>query len=102
MVVVIDRAIGSYHPDHPTLRYTLNYGHVPGTIAADCEEIDGYLLGIIEPVEQYEGRCIAIIHSKDDIEDKLVIAPDGSRFNDEEIISKTHFQEQFFSIELLR
>ena len=38
-LILIYRPIGSYHPDHPTLQYKLNYGHVPGTIAADGEKM---------------------------------------------------------------
>ncbi|MEM8776102.1 MAG: inorganic diphosphatase [Pseudomonadota bacterium] len=102
LLIVIDRPIGTSHPDHPTLHYTLNYGHMPGTMAADGREIDVYLLGVKEPVERYEGRCIAIIHRKDDIEDKLVIAPEGRNFSDEDIMHLTQFQEQFFDIEVLR
>lgn len=100
--VIVDRPIGSVHPTHSHLTYGLNYGYVPDTVAADGHEIDAYLLGLKFPVEEYLGHCIAIIHRKNDVEDKLVVAPFGEFFSDGEILAQTHFQEQFFTTTLIR
>ena len=57
--VKIDRPLGSKHPKHG-FEYELNYGYVPNTISGDGEELDCYVLGVEKPVDEYEGRCIAI------------------------------------------
>lgn len=102
LIVKIDRPLGSKHPRHSSIVYALNYGYVPDTLAADGHGIDAYLIGIDTPVEQFEGRCIAMIHRRDDVEDKLVVAPEGREFRDADIIERTRFQEQFFDCALIR
>ena len=94
--VTIDRPLGSYHPEHPDIYYPVNYGYIEGTLAADGEEEDAYILGVEEPMKEFVGRVIAVIHRQDDIEDKWIVAPDGVTFSEEEIRQKVHFQEQFF------
>ena len=103
VTVIIDRPLGSFHPNHPDLFYPVNYGYIPGTLAPDGEEQDAYLLGVEEPVDTFTGRIIALIHREDDVEDKWVVAPEGMTFTQEQIRSAVHFQEQFFrsSIRLL-
>jgi inorganic pyrophosphatase len=101
LTIKIDRPLGSRHPDHG-FTYRLNYGYLPGIIAPDGEELDAYLLGVFEPVETYTGLCIAVIHRLDDNDDKLVITPPGKEYSNEQIIALTEFQEQFFSIQILR
>jgi inorganic pyrophosphatase len=96
VVIKIDRTIGSKHPKHGCV-YEVNYGFVPGTKAPDGEEIDAYLLGINEPVEEFTGECMAIIHRTDDDDDKLVIvAKDAKDMSDEEILKAVNFQEKWF------
>ena len=99
--VKIDRPLHSKHPKHGFV-YETNYGFVPETKAPDGEEIDAYVLGISEPVDEFTGRCIAVIHRTNDDDDKLIIVPDGVRISDEEIRSATLFQEQFFKSEIIR
>ena len=77
-------------------RITVHYGYVPNTISGDGEELDAYLLGVFEPVEEYEGECIAIIHRTNDDDDKLVIVPAGKEYSDDAINALTEFQEQYF------
>ena len=38
---LIDRPMGSTHPTHADIVYPINYGYVPGTMAADGHSIDG-------------------------------------------------------------
>ncbi len=97
----IDRPLGSRHPQHGFM-YMLNYGFVPGVLAPDGEELDAYVLGVFEPVEQFQGRCIAVIHRLDDEDDKLVLVPDGARYTDDQILALTEFQERFFTPVVLR
>ncbi len=97
----MDRPMGSRHPQHGFL-YPLNYGYVPGTLAPDGEELDAYVLGVFEPVAEFEGRCIAVIHRLDDDDDKLVLAPEGVDYTDEQIAALTEFQERFFQPVIVR
>lgn len=95
--VTVDRPLGSRHPNHPDIVYSINYGYVEGVFAADGEEQDAYILGVDIPLTAFIGRVIAIIRREDDVEDKWVVAPDGMTFTAEEIRSSTRFQEQYFS-----
>ena len=99
--VVVDRPLGSVHPKHKDLIYSVNYGYVPDVITADGEEQDAYILGIDEPVAEFVGKIIAIIHRKNDIEDKWIIALENMSFSKEEIADLVEFQEKFFDTEIL-
>ncbi len=99
--IIIDRPFGTKHPKHGFI-YPVNYGYVPNTISGDGEELDAYLLGVFEPVEQYEGKCIAIIHRTNDDDDKLVIVPKGKEYSDDAINALTEFQEQYFEHIIIR
>ncbi|MBQ8201404.1 MAG: GNAT family N-acetyltransferase [Clostridia bacterium] len=92
----IDRPLGSYHPRHPDMYYPVNYGYVPGVMAGDGAEQDVYVLGVNEPLADFTGELIAIVHRRDDVEDKWVLAPEGMRFTAEEIMAQVRFQEQYF------
>ncbi len=99
--IKIDRKLGSKHPKHG-FKYLLNYGYIPNTLSNDGEEIDCYLLGINQPIEVFEGRCIAVIHRLNDDDDKIIVVPDGMNFTDSEIKELTNFQEQYFTSEIIR
>lgn len=99
--VIIDRPLGSYNPEHKDLYYPINYGYIEGILAADQEEQDVYFMGIHEPVECAEGVIIAVIHRKNDVEDKWVAAPENMKFSIDEIEKAVHFQEQYFDHEIL-
>lgn len=99
--VKIDRPLGSKHPKHG-FTYPVNYGYVPNTISGDGEELDCYVLGIKEPVNEFEGKCIAVIHRTNDNDDKLIIVPEGKNYTDEEIRELTDFQEQYFESDITR
>ena len=93
--IEIDRPLGSKHPKYDFI-YPVNYGYVPNTISGDGEELDAYLLGVFEPVSEYEGKCIAIIHRTNDNDDKLIVVPDGTNYSDDEINELIDFQEKYF------
>lgn len=99
--IKIDRKFGSRHPKYGFI-YPVNYGYVPNTISGDGEELDAYLLGVFEPVEEFEGECIAIIHRTNDEDDKLVVVPKGKNYSDDAINALTEFQEQYFEHEIIR
>ena len=101
VTVIVDRPLGSYHPQHPDIIYPVNYGFVPGIIAADGEEQDAYILGVDDPVDEYTGKLIAVIRRWDDVEDKWVIAPEGASFTKEDIERTVWFQERYFRSEVV-
>lgn len=91
--VVVDRPIGYVHGG---LTYPINYGYIPGLIAGDGEEQDAYILGVDQPVAEFDGQVVAAIRRKNDCEDKLVVAPVGTVFHQGQIREAVHFQEQYF------
>ena len=99
--VKMDRPLGSVHPKHGFV-YPVNYGYIPGTISGDGEELDAYLLGVFEPVQNYIGKCVAVIHRTNDDDDKLVVVPEGKDYTDEQIRALTEFQERYFESEIIR
>lgn len=98
--VVVDRPLGTYHPKHADIYYPINYGYIEGLIAPDGEEQDAYILGVHEPVQEFVGKVIAIIHRFDDVEEKWVVAPENATFTKDEIARQVAFQEQFFRTEI--
>ena len=42
--VVVERPLGSTHPNHKNIVYPVNYGYIEGIIAPDGEEQDAYIL----------------------------------------------------------
>lgn len=99
----IDRPLGSVHPRHPEMIYPVNYGEVPGVLAADGDWQDVYVLGVDIPLQTFTGECIAIIRRRDDVEDKWVLIPEGMTLTAAEIMAAVRFQEQYFDswVELL-
>ena len=95
----IDRSPGSAHPKHPELIYPVNYGYIPGVKGGDGEELDVYLLGVDVPVKEYKARVIGAILRHNDSEDKLIAAPEGMSFTNEEAEKAVRFQEQYFESE---
>lgn len=73
----IDRPIGYVHRKETySLIYPINYGFIPGVLGGDGEELDVYLLGFDTPQKEYTGNIIGIVHRQNDVEDKLVMAPE--------------------------
>ena len=101
VTVKVDRPLGSRHPKHGFM-YMLNYGYIPNTISGDGEELDAYLVGEFEPVEESIGKVIAIIHRTNDDDDKLVVSKDGREYSDDAIRAMTEFQERFFESIIIR
>ena len=100
VTVTVDRPLGSYHPKHKDLYYPINYGYIEGIIAPDGEEQDAYILGVDEPVKEYTGKVIAVIHRFNDVEEKWVVASENKVFSKEEIGEAVKFQEQYFESEI--
>ena len=93
----IDRPIGYvHHKKDRTLIYPINYGYIPGVLGGDGEELDVYLVGVDKAVEEYTCRIVGIVYRANDVEDKLIGAPDGKIFTAEELAAAIHFQEQYY------
>ena len=99
--VQIDREMGSKHPKHGFI-YPVNYGYIPNTVSGDGEELDCYVLGVFEPIKEFKGKCIAIIHRTNDNDDKLIVVPDNVNYSNDAIEALTEFQERFFESEIFR
>lgn len=98
--VIVDRKMGSKHPQYGFL-YPVNYGFVSNTISDDEEKFDCYVLGVFEPIDEFEGICIAVVHRFND-NDKLIVAPINRDFSNKEIEVLIEFQERFFRHEIIR
>lgn len=91
--VEVDRPMGHCHKG---MVYPVNYGYIPGVMAADGEEQDAYILGVTAPLKAFDGRVVGAIRRQNDCEDKLVVAPEGMVFHQGQIAQAVHFQEQYF------
>jgi inorganic pyrophosphatase len=98
--VIVDRPLGTFHPKHKDIYYSVNYGYIRGVIAPDGEEQDAYILGVNQPVKEFIGKVIAIIHRFDDVEEKWVVVPENISFTKDEIMQSVAFQEQYFRTEI--
>ncbi len=99
--IKIDRPVGYVHKkENYSMTYPINYGFIPDVLGGDGEELDVYLIGVNEPVTEFECKIIAIVHRHNDIEDKLVGVPVGMSFSKEEIEATIYFQEQYYDTEI--
>lgn len=95
--VEIDRPVGYIHrKKNYTLNYPINYGFIPGVLGGDGEELDVYILGVSKPLERFRGRVIGIAHRENDVEDKLIAAPEEMTFTLDEVSAAVAFQEQHY------
>lgn len=101
VTVKMDRQMGSHHPKHGFI-YPVNYGFVPNTISGDGEELDAYVLGEFEPLDEFIGKVIAVLHRTNDDDDKLIVCDNNRDFTDDQIDALTEFQERFFEHEIWR
>ena len=98
--VIVDRPLGTCHPTHKNIYYSVNYGYIPNVFAPDGEEQDAYILGVNEPIKEFVGKVIAIIHRFNDVEEKWVVASENASYTKDEIIKQVAFQEQYFHTEI--
>jgi GNAT superfamily N-acetyltransferase len=101
VTVTVDKPLGSYHPEYKDMYYPINYGYIEEIMAPDGEEQDAYILGVNEPVDKFTGKIIAIVHRKDDVEEKWVVVPDGMMVSKDEIRQQIYFQEQYYDSEIV-
>ena len=76
--------------------YPINYGYIPDVLGGDGEELDVFLVGVDEPVSSYTGRIVGIVYRADDVEDKLIMAPEGKSFTADQMARAVYFQEKYY------
>ena len=79
----------------------MNYGYIKNLKAMDGEYQDAYVLGVDEPIDDFEGQVIGIIHRKDDIEDKLLVTNASANYSKQEIRKAINFQERYFKSKII-
>jgi inorganic pyrophosphatase len=95
--IVVDRPIGYTHVTKGiTLHYTINYGYLPGITGGDGEEQDVYILGVDVPLRNFYGQIVGAVRRMDDNEDKLIAAPAGMWFTEDQIREAVWFVEKYF------
>ena len=55
-----------------------------------------------EPIKDFTGKCIAVIHRINDDDDKLVIIPKDKNYSNDAIEALVEFQERFFEHIIIR
>ena len=98
--VIVDRPLGSCHPTYKNIYYSVNYGYIPKIMADDGEEQDAYILGVDVPLAEFSGKVVAVLHRKNDNEDKWIVVPENFIVSKEEILKRVEFQEKYFDIEI--
>lgn len=98
----IDRPLGTTHPRHSDIFYSINYGYVNGVYAEDKAEQDVYIIGENHPLQTYTGKVIAVYHRLNDNEDKWIVSSEDKNFTDKEILNAIEFQEKYFDGQLIR
>ena len=102
--VIVDRPLGSQHPQYKETYYPINYGFVEGIMATDGEEQDAYILGVDVPVKEFVGKIIAIIHRLNNectLKEKWVVVPLNKSYTKEEIKKQVEFQEKYFKSKII-
>jgi len=95
--VEIDRPVGYvHHKKDRTLVYPINYGYVAGVLGGDGEELDVYVLGYDTPQTHVSCRVVGIAYRADDVEDKLIAAPEGMTPTAEDMAKAIQFQEKYY------
>ena len=92
----IDRPLGCIpKKEFPDFIYEVNYGFIPNTMSGDGEELDCYIVGVDEPLEEFEGKCIGIVHRINEDDDKLILVPDNSEYSSFDIQKAIFFSEKY-------
>ena len=99
---VIDRPMGSAHPNDSKMIYPINYGYVDGIIASDGEYQDAYVFGSSKPISSFKGKVIGVYHRFNDNEDKWIVSIDDVSISSQKILGDIAFCEQFFFGKLYR
>lgn len=75
----------------------VNCGYICGEDGEEEERFDVYLLGVDNPPELYTAKIIGIIHREHYVKDKLIAAPLGINFSEEELERYIGFNRKFYA-----
>jgi inorganic pyrophosphatase len=89
--IKINKPCGTKHPENGYI-YPVNYGYVKNKLNEEDKNLDCYILGEFIPLQEFTGKCIAVIHNLNE-EDKLVVAKEGKVYDDNQIRALTEFQQ---------
>lgn len=72
-------------------------------MAGDGEEIDAYLVGWPEPMENVDGIVVAVVRRDDDVQDKLVVVPHAGAddWTPDKLRQAVGFWERFFTSRII-
>lgn len=99
VVLKVTKPFGSKNP-MGNFFYPINCGYIP--VDSGRKKLQVYILGIYEPIEVFEGTCIAVLHHLGDGKDKLIVVPSGKNYTDAQISALTEFQEKLFEHTIIR
>ena len=96
LIVTVDRPIG-YTDAFGTI-YPINYGFIEGIIGGDSEKQDAYIISktSTKPVKEFIGNLVAIIHRKNDNEEKWVVTAEDEIITEKEITNSVNYLEKYF------
>lgn len=101
VILKINQPMGTRHPICDFI-YPINYGYMPTILSGTPNKLYAYVLGMFEPLEIFEGTCIAVIHHLNCTSDILIVVPKGKNYTDAQIDALTEFQEKFFEHTIIR
>ncbi|MCM1195041.1 MAG: hypothetical protein NC099_02645 [Corallococcus sp.] len=102
VTVDIDRPVGCAHPVYEHIALEVNCGSVRGQICLDGSCQCAFVLGVEEPLDVFEGTVSAVICRGEDDENIWIVTPENYAVTQEEVLSKTHFEDENYAVELLR
>lgn len=91
--IKIDHRKGSL--DENGLYYPINVGYIDDPFLRNRQKV--YLLGVYDPVDEYEGEFIALVRSRGE-DDRIVCQAYGNTFTDEQIEEQISFAERYVAI----
>lgn len=92
--IIVDHKLGSV--DDNGIFYPINVGYVNKS-GYDTEKDIVYLLGVTDPVSTYDGEYIALVQCLGE-RDKIVCAPFGSEYSNDQIAQEISFIDPYCSI----
>ena len=96
VTVIVDRPMGSTHPDRPDLVYPINCGYPKDLSIPGEERLGVYVLGVSHPVSVFTGRVIALLFRENGEGVRWVVAPQGREYDQARIYSEVWFRERDF------
>ncbi|MBO4283714.1 MAG: NUDIX domain-containing protein [Clostridia bacterium] len=96
VTLIVDRPMGSVHPDRPDLVYPINCGYPRDLVIPGESRLGVYILGVPNPVHTFTGRVIAVIFRENGEGVRWVVAPEGREYDQARILSEVWFRERDF------